>query len=215
MINKLLTALAALFISLALSAQNYKITLQLQDVVTGEPIGFATVSLAPEKGKHIYSLSDADGNAKFEKVKAGKYALKAEILGYAPLKQDIEVKADLDLGVLEMDLDRQVLDAAQVTALGNPVVIKKDTVEYNASSFKISDDNMLVDLLKKLPGIEVAEDGSITELGNGIVDLAGCVEAAAATPAEWLIYEQDYSSRDPFESAVISLEYLTKLVKRG
>ena len=62
---------------------------------------------------------------------------------------------------------------------------------------------------------DMAEDGSITELGNGTVDLAGCVEAAAATPAEWLIYEQDYSSRDPFESAVISLEYLTKLVKRG
>ena len=171
MIKNLLTAISALFITLALSAQNYKVSLQLQDAVTGEPIGFATVSLAPEKGKHIYSLSDADGNAKFEKVKAGKYALKAEILGYTPLKQDIEVKGDLDLGVMEMDLDRQVLDAAQVTALGNPVVIKKDTVEYNASSFKISDDNMLVDLLKKLPGIEVGEDGSITSNGETITKI--------------------------------------------
>ena len=171
MIKNFLTAFAALFITLALSAQNYKVSVQLQDAVTGEPIGFATVSLAPEKGKHVYSLSDADGNAKFEKVKPGKYALKAEILGYAPLKQDIEVKGDLDLGVMEMDLDRQVLEAAQVTALGNPVVIKKDTVKYNASSFKISDDNMLVDLLKKLPGIEVGEDGSITSNGETITKI--------------------------------------------
>ncbi|MBR4740681.1 MAG: outer membrane beta-barrel protein, partial [Bacteroidales bacterium] len=49
-----------------------------------------------------------------------------------------------------------------------PIIIKKDTVEYNASSFKISDDNMLEDLLKKLPGVEVNEDGSITANGETI-----------------------------------------------
>ena len=171
MVRRILLVLAGLFATLALSAQNFKITLQLQDVVTGEPIGFATVSLAPEKGKHIYSLSDAEGHAQFEKVKPGKYNLKAEILGYTPYEQALDVKGNMDLGILEMDLDRQVLDAAQVTALGNPVVIKKDTVEYNASSFKISDDNMLVDLLKKLPGIEVAEDGSITSNGETITKI--------------------------------------------
>jgi hypothetical protein len=171
MVRRIVLALAALFSAVGLFAQNYKITLQLQDVITREAIGFATVSLAPEKGKHIYSLSDADGHAQFDKVKAGKYTLKAEILGYKPLEQALDVKENMDLGILEMDLDRQVLDAAQVTALGNPVVIKKDTVEYNASSFKISDDNMLVDLLKKLPGIEVGEDGSITSNGETITKI--------------------------------------------
>ena len=171
MLKKLPLTLLSLFFALALAAQNYKITLQLQDVATGEAIGFATVSLAPEKGKHIYALSDGEGHAQFEKVKAGKYTFKAEILGYKPLEKVLDVKEDLDLGVLEMDLDRQVLDAAQVTALGNPVVIKKDTVEYNASSFKISDDNMLVDLLKKLPGIEVGDDGTITSNGETITKI--------------------------------------------
>ena len=61
---------------------------------------------------------------------------------------------------------------------------------------------------------DMAEDGSITELGGGSIDLAGCVAAAEATPAQWLIYEQDYSARDPFESAVISLTYLRRLLNR-
>ena len=61
---------------------------------------------------------------------------------------------------------------------------------------------------------DMAEDGSITELGNGNVELAKCIEAAENTPAEWLIYEQDYSKIDPFESAVISLTHLRKLLNR-
>ncbi|MBQ7709527.1 MAG: outer membrane beta-barrel protein [Bacteroidales bacterium] len=171
MVRRLLIALAGLFTALTLSAQNYKISLQLQDASNGDPVGFATVSLSPEKGQHKYTLSDAEGKALIEKVKVGKYTLKAELMGYISWEKTIEVKADMDLGVVKMDQDRQVLDAASVSAVGNPIVIKKDTVEYNASSFKISDDNMLVDLLKKLPGIEVGEDGSITSNGETITKI--------------------------------------------
>lgn len=57
-------------------------------------------------------------------------------------------------------------------------------------------------------------DGSFTELGNGTVDLAACVEAARDTICEWLIYEQDVCKCPPFESAVVSLEYLKKLLGR-
>ena len=161
-------AFAGLFIALTLSAQNYKVTLQLQDASTGEAVGFATVSVTPEKGQHKYTLSDAEGKASVDKLRAGKYTVKAEIMGYKPWEKEVNVNADLNLGIVKMETDQQVLDAASVSAVGNPIIIKKDTVEYNASSFKISDDNMLVDLLKKLPGIEVAEDGSITSNGETI-----------------------------------------------
>ena len=168
-------ALAGLFTALALSAQNHKITLKLQDDASGEPVGFATVSLVPEKGQTKYTLSDGEGNALLDKVRNGKYTLKAEIMGYKTYETSLDVKENLDLGIVKMTLDREVLDAASVTATGNPIIIKKDTVEYNASSFKISDDNMLVDLLKKLPGIEVAEDGTITSNGETIskITIAG------------------------------------------
>ena len=175
MVRKFVAALAGLFVAFALSAQNYKITLQLQDATNAEPVGFATVSLTPEKGQPKYTLSDGDGHALLEKVKSGKYTLKAEIMGYKTYVKALEVKADLNLGIVKLEQDQQVLDAASVSAVGNPVVIKKDTVEYNASSFKISDDNMLVDLLKKLPGIEVSEDGTITSNGETIskITIAG------------------------------------------
>jgi len=168
MVRKFVAALAGLFVAFALSAQNHKIALQLQDATNAEPVGFATVSLTPEKGQAKYTLSDGDGHALLEKVKNGKYTLKAEIMGYKTFVKALEVKADVNLGIVKLEQDQQVLDAASVSAVGNPVVIKKDTVEYNASSFKISDDNMLVDLLKKLPGIEVSEDGTITSNGETI-----------------------------------------------
>ena len=146
--------------------------MKLQDAASGEPVGFATVSLTPEKGNAKYSLSDHDGKAVIEKVRAGKYTLKAEIMGYKPYQQAVEVGREaLDLGVIKMDLDQEVLDAASVSATGNPIIIKKDTVEYNASSFKTTDTDMLINLLKKLPGIEVDDNGSITANGETITKI--------------------------------------------
>ena len=175
MMRRFLMAFAGLFTALTLSAQSHKVSLQLQDASNGEPVGFATVSISTEKGQPKYTLTDGEGKAVLEKVRVGKYTLKAEIMGYKPHQQSLEVKADMNLGVIKLDPDTQVLDAAAVTAVGNPIIIKKDTVEYNASSFKISDDNMLVDLLKKLPGIEVSEDGTITSNGETIskITIAG------------------------------------------
>ena len=164
--------MGALLLAASAAAQSYKLSLQLKDALSGEPVGFATVSVAPEKGQHRYTLSDADGNATLEKLRSGKYTLKAEIMGYKTHQQEIRIAdADLALGVVKLEQDLKVLDAASVTATGNPIIIKKDTVEYNASSYKISDDNVLEDLLKKLPGVEVAEDGSITAGGETITKL--------------------------------------------
>ena len=70
MVRRLVAALAGLFVAFALSAQNHKVTLQLQDATTSEPVGFATVSLTPEKGQPKYTLSDGDGHALLEKVKS-------------------------------------------------------------------------------------------------------------------------------------------------
>ena len=173
--KRFLLALAGTLLALAASAQSYTVSLTLHDAESQEAVGFATVSLHPEKGQVKYVLTDHAGKAALEKVRAGKYTLKAEIMGYRTYEQALEVKGNTDLGVVKMEPDRQVLDAASVSAVGNPIIIKKDTVEYNASSFKISDDNMLVDLLKKLPGIEVSEDGTITSNGETVskITIAG------------------------------------------
>ena len=170
--RRLAAAILGIFSAAAVFAQSYSVKVTLQDSETGDPVGFATVSIDLGKGDHKYALSDSEGKATIERVRPGKYSFKAEIMGYKTLEQEITVgKENLDLGVLKMETDREVLDAAQVSAVGNPIIIKKDTVEYNASSYKLSENDVLEDLLKKLPGVEIADDGSITANGETITKI--------------------------------------------
>ena len=170
----LVAALAALCFLLAgvpASAQSHHVvTATPVEEATGDPVPFATVSLTPKGSTKVYKyvLSSESGAVRLEGVKKGSYAFKAELMGYKPLTREIEVKDGLDLGALKMADDKEVLNAANVSAVGNPIVIKKDTVEYNATSFKTTDNDVLEDLLKKLPGVEVAEDGSVTVNGQSI-----------------------------------------------
>ena len=154
----------ALILSFTAFAQgSFSVKVKLVDSKTSDPVSFATVSLTV-KGEDTaakYVLSDSDGLASLAKVRKGTYVLKAELMGYVTHTQEVAVTKNVDLGEIRMDEDVKVLDAASVTAVGNPIVVKKDTIEYTASSFKTSDNDMLEELLKKLPGVEVEADGSI------------------------------------------------------
>ena len=152
-------------------AQNiYSIKLRLVDEKNSQPVAFATASVTVkgEKSPLKYTLTDDHGYGTLAKLKRGTYILKAELMGYKTYTKEIVLEKNLDLGEIKMAEDAEVLDAAKVTDMGNPIIIKKDTVEYNASSFKTSDNDMLEQLLKKLPGIEVGSDGSITANGETI-----------------------------------------------
>ncbi len=154
----------------AFAQSGTSLSLSLVDAESGEAVAFATVSLT-RKGEttpKYYVLSDAKGAASFAKVARGTYSLRAEIMGYKTVEQEITVEKSVNLGAIKMAEDVTVLEAANVTAAGNPIIVKKDTIEYNASSFKTSDNDMLEELLKKLPGVEVSEDGSITANGQTI-----------------------------------------------
>ena len=154
----------------AFAQAGFTVKMQLSDATNSEPVGFATVSLTPdgEKAATRYVLSTAEGAATLIKVGKGDYLLKVELMGYKTYEQKIKVDRLLDLGEIKMQPDAQVLDAASVTAIGNPIIVKKDTMEYSAASFKTSDNDMLEELLKKLPGVEVGSDGTITANGETI-----------------------------------------------
>lgn len=147
-----------------------KVTVTLADASSNEAVGFAVVSLTKkgEQKPYKYSLTDSKGSAVIERVQPGEYVFRAELLGYKNYTQEVEIKSDLDLGTLKMEVDKKTLDAAGVTAAGNPILVKKDTIEYNASSFKTTENAVLEDLLKKLPGVEVAADGTVTANGETI-----------------------------------------------
>ena len=152
-------------------AQNiYSIKFRLIDEQNSQPVSFATASVTVkgEKTPLKYVLSDDKGQGSITKLKKGTYQFRAELMGYKTYVKEVTLEHNMDLGVIKMGEDVEVIDAAKVTDVGNPIIIKKDTVEYNASSFKTSDNDMLEQLLKKLPGIEIGSDGSITANGETI-----------------------------------------------
>ncbi|MCR5244950.1 MAG: outer membrane beta-barrel protein [Bacteroidales bacterium] len=166
-----LSSVVAAFLVTCLPALAQNVSGTLKDSYTGEPIGFATVSLtqqgAAKPSKYI--LSAEDGSFKIEKVRRQTYELRAELLGYKAYTVEVKVKGeDVEVGEIKMEPDAEQLEAAKVTDVGNPIVIKKDTIEYNASSFKTTDNDMLLDLLKKLPGVEVSDAGAVTVNGKSI-----------------------------------------------
>jgi len=159
-----------MFAGTGLFAQN-KISAVLTDASSGEPLEFVTVSLFQDgKDKPLkYALSDDKGRVTLESVSKGTYTFKAELLGYKAYSTAVKMESKaIDLGTLKMSVDTEQLDAASVSAVGNPMIVKKDTIEFNASSFKTTDNDVLEDLLKKLPGVEVSEDGSVTVNGESI-----------------------------------------------
>ena len=144
----------------------------LIDSIRNEVVEFATASLTL-KGKETptkYALSDSNGEFEIVKVPAGEYTLKVEFMGFQTVEKELVVGKEriVDVGHINMMEQINTLESIVVSALGNPVIVKKDTIEYNASSFKTTDNDMLEELLKKLPGIEIDSDGTITANGKTI-----------------------------------------------
>lgn len=167
----LFSTMVLLIAAVPASAQRYSVKVTLQDAANGEPVGYATISVTAKGATSPakYTLTNEKGTGTLESLKAGTYTFKAELMGYKTHEQQVVVKdADVNIGVVKLAVDQELLDAANVSAVGNPIVIKKDTIEYNASSFKTGENDVLEDLLKKLPGVEVDENGSITANGKAI-----------------------------------------------
>ncbi len=141
------------------------------DSLTNEPVPFASVYLIPSKDTTItnFTLTDAKGQAKLDEVPYGSYVLHIEMMGYVPmLKERYFRERRVDIGTVKLKQDLQFLQAAVVTDVGNPIVIKQDTVEFNASSFRVGANAMLKDLLQRMPGMEITDEGKVKFNGESI-----------------------------------------------
>ncbi len=168
---KVVASVLLLFPTL-LSAQRggFTVKVTLQDADTGGGVEFATVSLTAEGSDkaYKYALTNEVGFAEIKGVRPGKYLIKGELLGFRPYQDSIIVNNNLDLGKKKMEVDVHLLEGATVTDIGNPIVIKKDTIEHNIGMMRVTDSETLEDILKRLPGIEVSSDGTITANGKEI-----------------------------------------------
>ena len=134
------------------------------DSLTNEPVAFASVYVIPSKDTVItnFTLTDAKGEATLDEVPLGSYVFHVEMMGYKPfVKERYFRDAEVDMGKIRLQVDEHFLQAATITDVGNPIIVKQDTVEFNASSFRVGANAMLKDLLKRMPGMEITEDGKV------------------------------------------------------
>jgi hypothetical protein len=145
----------------------------LLDAKTRQPIELASISIALAKDSTIIrsSVSDKTGMVEFGNVGYGSYRLIVSQLGLKTLKVLFALSAAkpaLDFGDIEMETNIHNLKEVSVNAEKAPVTLKKDTVEFNAGSYKTQINDNVEQLLKKLPGVEVDKDGKVTMQGKEV-----------------------------------------------
>lgn len=169
---KKLLPLILLAISSTAFGQKFSIKGQLVDTLSN-PLPSATILLLNPKDSSLvnFVLGDANGNFTLKNVSKGDHLIKVSFIGFRPLTKKIttpEITQIIDLGKLQMVPKSNELEAIEIEAEKAPVVIKKDTIEFNAGSFKTKPNAVVEDLLKKLPGVEVDNDGNITAQGEQV-----------------------------------------------
>lgn len=164
----LLLTLLAVSVSTSIAAN---ITGIVKDLDTKEPLLEAAVKLVTANDSSFVAgtTTDIDGKFSLTGVKAGKYLLTVSYIGYADLEKPVTVgSSNLRLGVLSLKEASHMLGEVSVVAVKTPIKVMEDTVEYNADSYHTQPNAVVEDLLKRLPGVEVGTDGSITANGKTI-----------------------------------------------
>ncbi|MGN6292275.1 MAG: outer membrane beta-barrel protein [Chitinophagaceae bacterium] len=144
------------------------------DSTSQQPLGLATVTVfkAADTAIITYRLSDPEGNFKVPGI---PFDLDCRVVisfsGYGIFRKEFTIpagEATLDMDTVYMLPDAKSLDEVLVIAERPPVVVKKDTIEFNASAFKTLPNALVEDLLKKLPGVQVDRDGNIAVNGKPV-----------------------------------------------
>jgi len=139
---------------------------------TKTPIQSATVYLSNAKDSTVVDYTITDKNGKFEfKIKKIKQLviLKVSFVSYQDFKLPLKnIEADKDFGSIELKDAMKSLNEVVIKGQAPPIRIKKDTLEFNVSSFKVRPDANVETLLKQLPGVEIDADGKITVNGKEV-----------------------------------------------
>jgi hypothetical protein len=161
------------FIALGSFSQNksFEISGQLVAADSTLPLESATVYLEREIDSTVitYTISDADGkfllkNSTYD----DRLNLYVSYIGYQTYYKKITIdKENIDLKTITMRVDNNQLGEVLIKSRA-PITIKKDTLEFNVNSFNTKKDATVEDLLKKLPGVEVDDEGNITVNGKSV-----------------------------------------------
>ena len=140
---------------------------------TKEPAIQATVQLLllPDSVQASGTATTAQGYFTLPKVSAGKYVLKVSYIGfksqYIPLHLYATTTAK-NVGTLTLETDAVMLAEAVVTAEAPQVQVVEDTLVYTSSAYRTPEGAMLEELVKKLPGAEIDDEGNVKINGKDL-----------------------------------------------
>ena len=136
----------------------------------GEPAIGASIRLLQVRDSVLIRGAVADANGRFtlDNITKGKYILELSQVGSSNIYKNITVAQDVKVGQLTFTENATLLREAKVTGIRTPIKVMEDTVEYSADTYKVQPNAVVEDLLKRLPGVEVGTDGSITANGKTV-----------------------------------------------
>lgn len=152
-------------------AQESKISGTIIDKQSKEALPMATVQLLKQDSTFVVgALSNDSGKFVVKAPAAGNYILRVSSVGYRTLSGPIAVIDSLDmaLGTLRLSADAIMLEGATVTAQAQKVVLREDTFIYNAAAYRTPEGSTIEELVKRLPGAQIDDDGKITINGKEV-----------------------------------------------
>lgn len=140
---------------------------------TGAKLDMVSVAVLSSADSTVesFTFSNPDGSFVTDRLSRGEYVLQLSFLGYANYTEVLKVGANgtpANRGNIVMVPKLNVLSEVVINGQRIPVLINKDTVEYNAAAFRVRPEDNVEDLLKRLPGIDVDRDGTITAQGQEV-----------------------------------------------
>lgn len=171
--RKILNTLCLLVLIVSnIQAQEIKLSGHVLDS-NKTPIEQATVQLLqlPDSTYVQGAATNTQGNWSITKIKKGYYILKVSYIGMQTNKLPLYVsgkKKNQKIPTIELSADAIMLKGATITAEASQIEAKEDTLVYNAETFRTQKGAMLEDLVKRIPGAEVDDDGNITVNGEKI-----------------------------------------------
>jgi len=161
---KKIFCIALLFIA-HLSYSQIKLDGVVKDSLN-QPLELANVIAINQKtnGLESFGFTDEQGKYKISLGKNGTYKIQISYVGMKTFEEIISTKENEMTKDYTLQADN-TLNEVEIT-YKMPVLVKGDTLIYNADSFMNGTERKLEDVLKNLPGVEINEEGKIEVEGK-------------------------------------------------
>ena len=168
--RRILLLIVAVLTALTSMAQLH-VTGKVIESDSQEPVAQTTVKLLKTDSTLAAGvLTKLDGSFSVKAPSAGTYIIQVTCVGFKAYTKRVSAQADKDvkLGTISLQPDAIMLKGATVTGHAAKVTLKADTFVYNAAAFRTPEGSVVEELVKRLPGAEVGDDGSIKINGKEV-----------------------------------------------